>query len=126
MKYFVVADVHGFYDKMIKALKDAGFDRDNPEHIFVSLGDLFDRGDQAVKCLEFVMSLNPARRILIRGNHEDRPSNRSNIHTYTISNEVMSGTFMYETGYPHILYTIDSLSCSVWHCIPVIQQQYSK
>ena len=71
MKYFVVADIHGFYDKMIKALKDAGFDRDNPEHIFVSLGDLFDRGDQAVKCLEFVMSLNPAQRILIRGNHED-------------------------------------------------------
>ena len=71
MKYFIVADVHSFYNQMKYALDRAGFDRDNPEHIFVSCGDLFDRGNQPQQCLEFVMSLDPERRIFIRGNHED-------------------------------------------------------
>ena len=45
-KYFVVSDVHGFYDEMKKALDNAGFDIANPDHIFVSCGDLLDRGRQ--------------------------------------------------------------------------------
>lgn len=68
-KYFIVSDVHGFYDEMIKALTDAGFDKNNQDHIFVSLGDLLDRGNYPMKCLDFVNSLD--RKILIRGNHED-------------------------------------------------------
>lgn len=69
MKYYVVADVHGYADILKKALSDAGFDKDNHEHIFVSLGDLLDRGKQPRECLQFVNSLE--RKILIRGNHED-------------------------------------------------------
>lgn len=69
MKYFIVADVHGFFDEMMQALNRAGFDRDDPTHIFVSLGDLLDRGTQPEECLNFVNGL--ARKILIRGNHED-------------------------------------------------------
>lgn len=68
-KYFCVADVHGFYDELIAALSDAGFDKDNEDHVFVSCGDLLDRGEQPLQCLEFVNSLQ--RKILIRGNHED-------------------------------------------------------
>ena len=71
MKYFIVADVHGFYEEMIDALNKAGFDKDNPDHIFVSLGDLLDRGEQPRECLQFVMGLDPTRRVLVRGNHED-------------------------------------------------------
>ena len=71
MKYFVVADVHGYCTKLKKALKEAGFDKDNPNHCFISCGDLLDRGEQPQECLDFVLSLNPARRIFIRGNHED-------------------------------------------------------
>jgi serine/threonine protein phosphatase 1 len=71
MKLFVVTDVHGFYDEMQSALTKAGFDRNNLNHIFISCGDLFDRGSQPYECLKFVMSLDPKRRILIRGNHED-------------------------------------------------------
>lgn len=71
MKYFVVADVHGFYDQMLTALSAASFDRNDPNHIFVSCGDLLDRGRQPRECLQFVMGLDPERRILIRGNHED-------------------------------------------------------
>lgn len=54
---------------MIDALKDAGFDRKNKDHIFVRCGDLLDRGQEAAECLKYVNSLD--RKILIRGNHED-------------------------------------------------------
>ena len=70
-KLFVVADVHSFYEEMIKALSEQGFDLDNPDHIFVSLGDLFDRGPAPLECLDFVNSFPAERKILIRGNHED-------------------------------------------------------
>lgn len=69
-KYFIVADVHGFYDELIAALNKNDFDYNNPDHIFVSLGDLLDRGSQPFECLDFVMSLPKERRILIMGNHE--------------------------------------------------------
>lgn len=69
MKYFIVSDVHGFYDELIKGLEEVGFDSSNPEHIFVSLGDLFDRGDKSYECLQFVNGLT--NKILICGNHEN-------------------------------------------------------
>lgn len=69
MKYYIVADVHGFFDILKEALDNAGFDKNNHEHVFVSLGDLLDRGKQPRECLQFVNSLE--RKILIRGNHED-------------------------------------------------------
>lgn len=70
-KLFVFADIHGFYDKMIEVLNEKGFDIDNKDHIFVSCGDLFDRGPGSKECLEFVNSLPDDRKVLVRGNHED-------------------------------------------------------
>lgn len=69
-KYYIVSDVHGFYDELIRGLEVAGFNASNPNHIFVSLGDLFDRGDKSYECLKFVNSLPDKQKILIRGNHE--------------------------------------------------------
>ena len=43
-KFFVVADVHSFYDEMKQELDTAGFDINNPDHILVSCGDVLDRG----------------------------------------------------------------------------------
>ena len=71
MKLFIFSDVHGYYDELMLALNNAGFDKDNPEHIIVSLGDLLDRGPKPLQCLRFVNSFPADRRILIRGNHED-------------------------------------------------------
>lgn len=71
-KYFIITDVHSFYDEMVKALSKAGFDRDNPEHILVHCGDLFDRGPKPKECLDYIMSIPKERRILIMGNHEER------------------------------------------------------
>ena len=72
-KYFVVADVHGFYDEMIKALNENNFDINNPDHIFISLGDLLDRGRQPRECLDFVNNLPDDRKILIYIITKDTP-----------------------------------------------------
>ena len=40
MKYFVVADVHGFYDLMIKALTEKGYFEEKEPHKLVICGDL--------------------------------------------------------------------------------------
>jgi predicted phosphodiesterase len=97
MKYFVVADVHGFYAKMDKALKAVGFDKSNPEHIFVSLGDAMDRGEQPEKVLQFMLSVPTERRILIRGNHEDlmeQAINRRYFYSYDLTNGTVRTTFL--------------------------------
>jgi serine/threonine protein phosphatase 1 len=51
-------------------LEQAGFDRECEEHIFVSCGDLFDRGCENKKVYDFVCGLK--NKILIMGNHEER------------------------------------------------------
>ena len=70
MKYFVSGDIHGFYDVWQNALKDKGFDLNNPEHKIILCGDLFDRGSQPKEIIEFVLK-HKDKVILIRGNHED-------------------------------------------------------
>ena len=70
MKYFVSADIHGYFDLWINALKEKGFDINNPEHKIIVCGDLFDRGRQPKQIIDVIMS-NPDKFILIRGNHED-------------------------------------------------------
>lgn len=70
-KYFVFSDIHGFSPILERALCEAGFDKDNDEHIIISCGDLFDRGHFNRECLEFIMKLPKHRRLLVRGNHED-------------------------------------------------------
>lgn len=69
-QYFIVADVHSYYDEMMKALNEKGWDINNPDHIFVSLGDMFDRGPQSREVMDFLMSIPKDRRIFIMGNHE--------------------------------------------------------
>lgn len=71
MTYFITADVHSFYPALRTALDAAGFDHTNPNHTLVSLGDLLDRGSYPIDCLKYMLSLDPSRRIFIRGNHED-------------------------------------------------------
>ena len=100
MKYFIVADVHGFYNEMRSALDNAGYDKSNPNHTFVSLGDLLDRGRQPKECIDFVLSIPKERRILIYGNHEDLMEMalaRNAWNTYDYSNGTVY-TAMYLTG----------------------------
>ena len=68
-KIFVVSDIHGYYTELINALDAVGFDKNNPNHIFVSCGDLFDRGNENHLVYSFVKGLK--HKILLKGNHED-------------------------------------------------------
>ena len=72
MRYYVVADVHGFYTEMISALSEKGYFEDKSPHKLIICGDLFDRGLQNKKVERFVAEcLQRNEIILIRGNHED-------------------------------------------------------
>lgn len=71
MKYFVISDVHGYYDIMIKALEDAGFDENNDSHMLISCGDAIDRGKDSVKVVKYLSDLYfKGKCIMIKGNHE--------------------------------------------------------
>ncbi len=71
-KYFILSDVHSFYDEMLDALNVAGFDLTDQTHQLIICGDLFDRGPKSIECYEFVKSLSEEGRLIyIRGNHED-------------------------------------------------------
>jgi len=72
MRYYVTSDTHGFYSILRDALGQAGFFDDKGEKKLAILGDLFDRGDEAVQLQDFVLKLMEEDRIiLIKGNHED-------------------------------------------------------
>lgn len=72
MKYYVVADPHGYYSALTEALEDSGFFQDTDPHKLIICGDLFDRGSEAAALQQFVLDLMKEDMvILIRGNHED-------------------------------------------------------
>ena len=72
MKYYVTADVHGFFTPMRKALAEAGFFDDPAPRRLVILGDIMDRGIEARAMQDFLLELLQREEvILIRGNHED-------------------------------------------------------
>lgn len=69
MKLFVLSDVHGHCALLKKALLDAGFDKNDPNHLLICCGDYFDRGSENAEVLQFFERLPHA--VLLRGNHED-------------------------------------------------------
>ena len=68
MKFFIMSDIHGFYDEMKLALDEAGFDPNNEEHWVITCGDHFDRGSKPLEVMKYLNSL--PRAILVKGNHE--------------------------------------------------------
>jgi serine/threonine protein phosphatase 1 len=63
---FVVGDIHGAYDVLLKALKEAQFD--SAKDRLISVGDLVDRGAQSSSAAAF---LEQPWVYAVRGNHED-------------------------------------------------------
>ncbi len=71
MKYYVVADPHGFYEYLVKALKEKGFFEEENKKLIVC-GDILDRGREAVKLVDFLCDLKEKSELIyITGNHED-------------------------------------------------------
>ena len=69
-KYFITSDTHSFFTLLKEELERQGWEQNNPDHILIEAGDLFDRGPESKELLEFVQDLGD-RFIYIRGNHED-------------------------------------------------------
>ena len=70
-KFFVCSDIHSAYTPWMKALIEAGFDEDNPEHKIIVCGDLFDRMDETRLVYEFTKDMiEKDKLIYIKGNHE--------------------------------------------------------
>lgn len=69
--YFTISDIHSFYDPMKEALDKAGYNKDNPDHILIVVGDCFDRGNQSREVYSFLRSIPEERLVLIKGNHEE-------------------------------------------------------
>ena len=67
-KLFCVSDIHGFFDEFKKAIDEAGFDENNPEHWLIVCGDCFDRGNKPLEVMNYLMGLE--RSIVVKGNHE--------------------------------------------------------
>lgn len=69
-KLFIISDVHGHYQEMIDALKQAGFDEDNIDHLLISCGDEFDRGEQSLNIYLYLKRLSDeGKAIVLKGNH---------------------------------------------------------
>lgn len=69
-KLFVISDVHGHYREMINALEQAGYDEDNENHLLISCGDAFDRGEQSLAVYLYLKRLSDVgKAIILKGNH---------------------------------------------------------
>lgn len=92
MKYFVCSDIHSFYEPFIYALNNSGYNKNNPNHILIVLGDIFDRGNDSKEVYNFLRSIPKTNRILVRGNHEillrDAIRRQSFLH-----HDITNGTF---------------------------------
>lgn len=90
--YFVMSDIHSFYDEMMEALNRENFDISNKNHIIIVCGDLLDRGSKSNDVVEFFYKLYQEERcILIRGNHEDLFDEMIRTHSFNV-NDIYNGT----------------------------------
>ena len=71
MKNFVIGDPHAFFGKMRETLAEHGFFEDESSRLIL-LGDILDRGEEAVEMVDFLLKLaEEGRLVYVRGNHED-------------------------------------------------------
>ena len=69
-KLFVISDVHGHYQEMIDALEKAGFDENNENHLLISCGDEFDRGEHSLAVYTYFRRLESINKVIVlKGNH---------------------------------------------------------
>ena len=72
MKYYVIADPHGYYDILMRTLTEKGFFTDPAPCKLIVCGDLLDRGEEPDEMQRLMAGLlKQDRLIFIRGNHED-------------------------------------------------------
>lgn len=62
---YVTSDIHGHYSLLMQRLDEVGFDKD--EDTLICVGDLVDRGNENIECLEL---LDEKWFVATRGNHD--------------------------------------------------------
>ena len=100
-KLFVCSDIHSAYTPWMKALNDAGFDKNNPDHFIVLCGDLFDRMEESYKAYKFAKDMiEQGKLIYIKGNHESLLLDCCK-RGYWESHDISNGTAktVYDLGY---------------------------
>lgn len=67
---YFISDVHGHFKEMTEALRNAGFDEENPNDLLVCLGDIFDRGNKNIEVYQYLKRLSDeGKAIVTTGNH---------------------------------------------------------
>lgn len=90
MKIFAVSDVHGFTSILRRNLSEVGFEVNNPNHLLVICGDLFDRGPEAKDMLKFIHEID--NKIMVKGNHEDLMQDMI-IREYPLFHDIQNKTY---------------------------------
>ena len=106
MKIFAVSDIHGFTSILRESLTKAGFEINNPEHLLVVCGDLFDRGKEARQLIRYLRNIH--NKILIRGNHEDLMYEMID-RGYPIQHDISNGTYntAQQLGWDDLIQEVD-------------------
>lgn len=72
MKYFVVSDTHAHHTEMVDALDRAGFNPDDNKHFLIVVGDITDRGHEALKHILYLKDLvDRGKAAVLKGNHDN-------------------------------------------------------
>ena len=72
MKYFAISDTHAHHTETIKALNEAGFDPSNPDHFLIVVGDITDRGQEALAHILYLKDLvGKNKAVVLKGNHDN-------------------------------------------------------
>lgn len=106
MKIFAVSDIHGFTSILRESLTKAGFEINNPEHLLVVCGDLFDRGKEARQLIRYLRNID--NKILIRGNHEDLMYEMID-RGYPMQHDISNGTYntAQQLGWDDLIQEVD-------------------
>ena len=54
MKYFAISDTHAHHTEAVKALEEAGWDENNKNHKLIVVGDITDRGSEALTHIKWL------------------------------------------------------------------------
>ena len=137
MKYYVTADIHGFYSILRSSLEDAGYFQDKDPHKLIILGDLFDREKEAHQLQDFILKLmDRGEVILIKGNHEDLfvelvMKDKGRPYSHHVSNGTYD-TALQLTGFDPVMARIRHYDFAekakatpyYWHIIPAMLNYY--
>lgn len=68
---YVFGDIHGSYDVLMTAIRELGDPKENPDDIYIFVGDYLDRGTQNDKVFKWLYDrLDLKNMVFLRGNHE--------------------------------------------------------